>query len=618
MEPFNAPDDCWGGRVRPPPRSVYTRVANGFGLQGYGFQMTAVKPRRRGNGEEAARKSAQKPTRETALRTAQETAQETAQQAAQETLEEAAPGAIPGSSLQPSPRPPFFPDPGLICIALEAGQIGVWSWDIPSNQATWSSNLEDICGLAPGRLDTTKMILENDVHPDDWPAVTAALQEALRTRTARRVQYRLQTRPGEDERWIETLAAVVTEAGVPVKLLGLCREVTDRAKNHRELRVRAKQQEAVARLAAQALTELGLQRFFDDCVKTIAGTLDVELVKILELVPGDAELLLRAGAGWNPGLVGTALVSTDRNSQAGYALASGGPVIVDNLAAETRFGGQPLLSQHGAVSGLTIPIAGRDGRTYGVLGAHATRRRSFSENDVSFLAAIANVIAGAIQRRQLDQRHELMIRELRHRSGNLFAQLLALFSQTAKSSKSLAELVPKYEARVLALANAHRLITESGWRSASLSEILNPLLAPFLDRVSLSGPDVFLEPDPTFGLSAAVHELATNASKYGSLSERAGRIEVSWSVQRTEQGLTLLFDWKERNGPPCKRIRRPGFGSKLIRTVIERQLNGKVLQTFGPQGMEVKLTIPLTHERWPGGATAPADAPQPQIDSPAL
>jgi PAS domain S-box-containing protein len=564
--------------------------------------MSAVKPRRRGNGEQVARKAAQETAQETARETAQETAPETA----------------PGSALEASPRPPFFSDPGLICIALEGGQIGIWSWDISSNRATWSSNFEDICGLAPGSLDETKMILDNVVHPDDGPAVTAAMQEAVRTRTPRRVQYRLLTKPGADERWIETLAAVVTKDGVPVKLLGLCRDVTDRAKNHRELRIRAKQQEAVARLAAQALTELGLQRFFDDCVKTIADTLDVELVKILELVPGDAELLLRAGAGWKPGLVGTALVSTDRNSQAGYTLASGGPVIVDNLAAETRFVGQPLLHQHGAVSGLTIPIAGRDGRTYGVLSAHATRRRNFSENDVSFLAALANVIAGAIQRRQLDQRHELMIRELRHRSGNLFAQLLALFSQTAKTSKNLAELVPKYEARVLALANAHRLITESGWRSASLSEILNPLLAPFLDRVTLAGPDVFLEPDPTFGLSAAVHELATNASKYGSLSARAGRIDVSWSVQRTEQGLTLLFDWKERNGPPHKRNRRPGFGSKLIHTVIERQLNGKVLQTFGPKGMEAKLTIPLTHERWPGGATTAADAPQAQVDSPAL
>jgi PAS domain S-box-containing protein len=523
-----------------------------------------------------------------------------------------------GSSLELSPPQPFFPDPELICIALEAGQVGIWSWDIASRQASWSTNIEDICGLAKGSLDGTKMVLDNDVHPDDRPAVIAAMQEALQTRTPRRVQYRLMAKPGADERWIETLATVVVEGGVPVKLLGICHDVTDRASMHRELRIRAKQQEAVARLGAQALTELGLQRFFDDCVKTIADTLDVELVKILELVPGDAELLLRAGAGWRPGLVGTALMSTDRNSQAGFTLAAGGPVIVENLASESRFGGQPLLRQHGVVSGLTIPIAGRDGRTYGVLGAHTTRRRHFSENDVSFLAAVANMIAGAIQRRQLDQRHELMIRELRHRSGNLFAQLLALFSQTAKSSKNIADLVPKFEARVLALANAHRLITESGWRSASLTEILNPLLAPFLERISLTGPDVFLEPDPTFGLSAAVHELATNASKYGSLSARAGRVEVSWSVQRTEQGLTLLFDWKERNGPPHKRHRRPGFGSKLIHTVIERQLNGKVQQTFGPKGMEAKLTIPLTHERWPGPAPSPSNAPQAQVDSPVL
>jgi two-component sensor histidine kinase len=373
--------------------------------------------------------------------------------------------------------------------------------------------------------------------------------------------------------------------------------------------MRASQQEAVARLGAQALTESDLQKLFDDAVTIIAKTLDVEMVKILELVPGDAELLLRAGTGWAPGLVGAAAVSTDRGSQAGFTLASGGPVIVEDLPAETRFSGHQLLHRHGVVSGLTIPIAGRDGRAYGVLGAHTTRRRRFREYEVSFASAVADMIAGAIQRRQLDQRQELMIRELRHRSGNLFAQLLALFSQTAKSSKNLAELVPKYEARVLALANAHRLITEGGWRSAPLAEILNPLLAPFLDRVSLAGPDVLLEPDPAFGLSTALHELATNASKYGSLSLRSGRVEVSWSVHRTKQGLTLLLDWKERNGPPPKRSRRQGFGSKLIHTVIERQLGGEVKQSFGPQGMEAKLTIPLTHERWPdAGTRAPSAA----------
>jgi PAS domain S-box-containing protein len=509
-------------------------------------------------------------------------------------------------SLEVGPRQPFFPDPDLISVALEAGQIGVWSWDLRTQRASWSTNLADICGCSPDGLDGSTMMLQSNVHPDDQPAVFAAVRDVLQTRNPRRVQYRLPPKPGTEERWIEALAAVVVEGGEPVKLLGICREVTDRFRTHRELRVRARQQEAVARLGAQALTDLGLERLFEESVKTIAETLDVELVKILELVPGDAELLLRAGTGWMSGLVGTVLVSTSRDSHAGFTLAAGGPVVFEHLPSETRFTAEPMLERHGVVSGLSVPIAGRDGRTYGVLGAHTTRQRSFSENDVSFMAAVAAMIAGAIQRRQLDQRHELMIRELRHRSGNLFAQLLALFSQTAKTSRNIAELVPKYEARVLALANAHRLITESGWRSASLNEILGPLLAPFAERISCSGPNVFLEPDPAFGLSAAVHELATNAGKHGSLSARAGRVEINWSVERTSKGLTLLFHWKERNGPPQKRHRRPGFGSKLIRTVVERQLNGQVEQTFPANGMEATLTIPLTHERWPGSPARPS------------
>jgi PAS domain S-box-containing protein len=514
------------------------------------------------------------------------------------------------SALEPRPQPPFFLHPELISVALESGQIGIWAWDIASNRITWSTNIEEIHGIPKGSFDGTMSAFESQIHQEDRPSVAAAMQEALHTQKQRRVQYRLLPRPGTDERWIETFATVVVEAGAAVQLLGICRDVTDRARAHRELRIRASQQEAVARLGERALTEGDLQKFFDDTVQMIGEILDVEKVKILELIPGDAELLLRAGTGWNQGLVGTALVPTSRDSQAGYTLASGGPVIVENLQSETRFVGHSLLQEHGVVSGVTIPIAGRDGRAYGVLGVHTATRRRFNEYDVSFLAAVANVIAGAIQRRQLDQRHELMIRELRHRSGNLFSQLLALFSQTAKNSKNVADLVTKYQARVLALANAHRLVTEGGWKSASLTEILNTLLAPFVERISFAGPEVFLEPDPTFGLSMAVHELATNASKYGSLSHRSGRIEVTWSVNRTQQGLTLTLDWKERNGPSPKRQRRPGFGSRLINMVIERQLNGQVQQSFGPGGLDATLVVPLTHERWPG-AVAPS---RPHVD----
>jgi two-component sensor histidine kinase len=526
-------------------------------------------------------------------------------------------------ALPPAEGASSFPDLSAVRSALDAGNIGVWSWDVRSGRVQWSGNLEVIHDLAGGSFDGTFASFQSDIHPDDQPEVLATIQDSLRSGKPYHVQYRLTPKPGREERWVEAVATVEFEGGTAARLLGVCRNVSDRVKLVRELRVRAKQQEAVARLGEQALTEVDLQPLFEGIAATVAEILDVEFVKVLELVPGDAELLLRAGKGWKPGLIGTAHESTGRNSQAGYVLASGGPVAVNDLAAETRFTPPPLLLDHGIVSGVSVPIAGRDGRAYGVLGAHTAKSRRFEEYDVSFLTAIANVIAGAIQRRQLDQRQELMIRELRHRSGNLFSQLLALFSQTAKTSRSVADLTTKYEARVLALANAHRLITEGGWKATSLTELLRALLGPYLDRIALSGPDVFLEPDPSFALSTALHELATNAGKYGSLSTPVGRLDLSWSVSRTDRGLTLALEWIESGGPAPRRVRRPGFGTRLVTMVIERQLNGEVERIFTPDGLQVRLVVPLTHERWPrrvgrsaeeGEGVAPAEqAAQPGV-----
>lgn len=499
-----------------------------------------------------------------------------------------------------------FPDLPSVREGLEAGKIGIWSWDVGSDIIQWSGNLEAIHDMPEGSFDGTFASLQKAIHPDDQAEVQSAIQESLRSGKTYHVQYRLAPRPEREDCCVEGIGSVVVEDGKPAHLLGVCRDVSERVRLLRELRARAKQQEAVARLGERALSEVDLQKLFEEVAAMVAEILDVPFVKILELVPGDAELLLRAGIGWKPGAIGTAHESTGRHSQAGYVLASGGPVSVIDLKSETRFAIPALLRDHGVTSGVSVPIAGRDGRTYGVLGAHTDKRRRFEEYDVSFLTAIANVVASAIQRRQLEQRQELMIRELRHRSGNLFAQLLALFSQTAKTSRSVPDLVTKYEARVLALANAHRLITEGGWKSTSLTDHLRALLGPYLDRVSLDGPEVFLEPDPSFALSTALHELATNASKYGSLSGQTGRLDLSWTVSRTEKGLALALDWRESGGPAPRRGRRAGFGSRLIAMVIERQLNGEVHPTFTPRGLTVRLVVPLTHERWPGRVARPA------------
>lgn len=500
----------------------------------------------------------------------------------------------------------------MIASALEAGKIGTWFWELAGNQLTWSSNPDDALKgtyqFASGGFDHTPSVFDHDIHPVDRAGVIAAIEEALRSHKQCCRLYRLPAQPHDAERWIEMTAVVNVKDGKPEHLVVTCRDVTERIIMHHELRARARQQEAVAQLGELALTERHLQTILDEASARVADILAVEMVSVLELVPGDAELLLRSGVGWSAGLVGAAYVSTDCNTQAGFTLASGGPVIVTNIEAETRFRATRLLRQHKATSGISTPIAGRDGRAYGVLAAHTRTQRKFNEHEVSFLAAVAGVIAGASARLQQDRRQELLIRELRHRSGNLFAQLLALFSQTAKNSNSTAELMVKYEDRVLALANAHRLVTESGWKSAALTELLNTLLAPHIDRIAFTGPNVLLDPDVAFALSMAVHELCSNASQHGSLSSHAGTVEVSWRVTRTERGLALSLNWKERGGPAPKHAPRTGFGTQLITTVTERQLNGKVRQSFRPRGLEAQLVVPLTHERWPAArATANDD-----------
>jgi PAS domain S-box-containing protein len=493
----------------------------------------------------------------------------------------------------------FFPDFATVRAALEAGKIGIWSWDIATNVVTWSSNMEAIHSLSPGAFEGTYAFFERDIHEGDRARIVEAVNETLRTGRPYWVRYRVAPREAREECWIEASGTATFKDGAPVRMVGICHDVTERIELQEELRSCAKQQEALAQLGERALAETDMERLLNDVVSTVALTLPVDFVKVLELMPGGTDLLLRAGFGWQAGYIGSVVMSKERDDYARYILGSALPVVTADFATEARFSVPQYLCDHGCVSGMSTTIAGQDGRAYGVLGVCTNKRGHFSVQDSSFLAAVANLVAGAIQRRQLEQRHELMIRELRHRSGNLFSQLLALFSQTAKNSRNMTELVSNYQARVMALANAHRLITEAGWKSTSLNELLRVVLGPYLDRTSLTGPNIDLEPDPTFSLSAALHELASNAIKHGSLSRPLGRLELSWSIAPTRRGMTLTFDWVERNGPPARRPRRTGFGSRLIGLVIERQMSGEVQPSYTRDGFSIRMIVPLTHERWP-------------------
>jgi PAS domain S-box-containing protein len=209
-----------------------------------------------------------------------------------------------------------------------------------------------------------------------------------------------------------------------------------RKRTEEALKARERQQAAVAELGQRALAGTHPSVLMDRAVALVAKALNVEYCKVLQLLPDGKALRLRAGVGWKEGLVGLATVGADNDSQAGYTLHSGKPVIVKDLRTEKRFRGPTLLSDHGVVSGMSVIIQGRgrphgatgaratswrmfteddanflravasihgQSRPYGVMGAHTTGRRAFTKDDVDFLRAIANVLASAIESKRAEE-----------------------------------------------------------------------------------------------------------------------------------------------------------------------------------------------------------------------
>ena len=174
-------------------------------------------------------------------------------------------------------------------------------------------------------------------------------------------------------------------------------------RSEKRLRRKWRQAVAVAETGRRALVEDDLQKFLDYSTRLVAHTLRVEYCKVLQLTPEHDNFLLVAGVGWKPGTVGKAIVEAGLQSQAGYTLASGAPVVVEDDRTDTRFATSSLLSDHKVVSSLLVPIAGKEG-PFGVLGVHATAAHAFTADDIAFIQSMANLLAVSILRQRGIQR----------------------------------------------------------------------------------------------------------------------------------------------------------------------------------------------------------------------
>jgi two-component sensor histidine kinase len=369
-----------------------------------------------------------------------------------------------------------------------------------------------------------------------------------------------------------------------------------------------RQRATLAEFGVQALQSDDLDAVLDDAARRVSEAVDVDLVKLLELLADGNTLLVRAGINWRPGVVGHVTFGAHAASPGGYALETGQPVISKDLASERRFAIPSVLIEHGVRSAVNVVIGGRRG-AWGVLEVDSRRIRDFDIDDINFLQNYANLVASAIDRARTQdelasaaETRTILLGELQHRAKNILANVRALAKRTLASSTSLAAFSDSFDGRLAALSRTQDLLTTRLERRISIRDLVWQELeahgAQLSDSISIDGPMVMLSARAVQALCLAFHELATNAVKYGALCQHGGRIEVNWRMEPSATGGDdVVIRWREAGVPIEKPPARRGFGSEVIERSLPYMLGGTSKLEFAADGVECTIRIPCA-ETW--------------------
>jgi two-component system, chemotaxis family, CheB/CheR fusion protein len=186
--------------------------------------------------------------------------------------------------------------------------------------------------------------------------------------------------------------------------------------------------------------------------------------------------------------------------------------------------------------------------------------------------------------------------EIRHRLKNTLAVVQAIANATLGLDGPLEDARAAFSSRLEALAHAHDILFRSNWARANLRTIIEGILAPYAahgqNRIRARGPEISLGAKPALALGLALHELGTNAAKYGALSNDEGYIEIAWTLAPHRQGREFRLRWRERNGPPVLPPRRTGFGTRLIQRNLAAEFDGEVELEYPPNGVQCTIYAP--------------------------
>jgi two-component sensor histidine kinase len=384
----------------------------------------------------------------------------------------------------------------------------------------------------------------------------------------------------------------------------------------RQLKQRIRQQELLAELGVLALQGTAFNDLLTHTARIAAEGLEVEHCKVLEFVPAESRLVVRAGVGWHEGVIGSASVGADMASPAGFALKTGKPVISNHLENEERFRTPELLAQHGIKRAMNVILRG-DGAPYGVLEVDSMSEGEFGEQDIAFLQGAANILGMAIEQQKAQRRlkaafdrHELLLTEVNHRVKNSLQLVVSMLHLQARAvgDPELSQRLNEASNRISTVGLAYdRLAYNADYEKidlvAYLREVLGDLgssVAPRAINFEATG-EVQFAADRAILVALIVNELVSNAAKHA----YPGRpLEAIWvRVALTEQSAVLVSVRDEGVGLPADfdPAKSKRLGSRLI-TALTQQLTAELQRLSGPNGTSFTMLVPL--EPPPGGANA--------------
>jgi PAS domain S-box-containing protein len=220
---------------------------------------------------------------------------------------------------------------------------------------------------------------------------------------------------------------------------------------------------------------------------------------------------------------------------------------------------------------------------------------------------LVNIVTDVTDQKAAEERVRLLVGEISHRSKNLLAVVQAIARRTADSASSIDDFQHSFGRRLQGLSASHDVLIGSNWQGAPLDKLIRQHIELFVDpdspRFEIDGPAVIVSAEAAQAIGLAIHELATNATKYGALTAAAGRVKVEWQFRLVPEGSKVLhISWSEANGPAVSQPSRKGFGHIVITQMIERSLNGNVDLQFLSSGFSWSASIPEKNLRSPHGA----------------